>query len=74
MPGQYSHASARLPVPDPDRLVIAGTHDPRVLVVELHGTDVVEVASKREQAAVRLVIPHLDLVIVTCIASRKQKS
>jgi hypothetical protein len=43
-------------------------------VVELHGTDVVEVASKREQAAVRLVVPHLDLVIVTCIASRKQWS
>lgn len=40
-------------------LVIGGRDDPRVLVVELHRADVVQVSQKREQAAPKLVVPHL---------------
>jgi len=65
MPCQHRHAGARLPVPDTDCLVIASTDDPWMLVVELDCADVVKVAMESEEAAVRLVVPHLDLVIVT---------
>jgi len=64
--GQNGDASARLPVPDSNGLVVASADDPGILVVELHGADVVEVAEEREEAAVELVVPHLDFVIVTC--------
>jgi hypothetical protein len=41
------------------------TYDPRVLVVELDGTDVVEVPEEGEQTAPKLVVPNFDLVVVT---------
>jgi len=63
---QNGDASARLPVPDANGLVVAGADNPGILVVELHGADVVEVAQEGEEAAVELVVPHLDFVIVTC--------
>lgn len=41
------------------RLVIGRRDDPRVLVVELHRPDVVEVAQQSEQATPELVVPDL---------------
>jgi hypothetical protein len=67
MPSQHSHTGARLPVPDPDSLVITGTYNPWAFVMELHSTNVVKVPMEREEAAVGLVIPYLNLVIITCI-------
>jgi hypothetical protein len=67
MPSEHSHTGARLPVPDPDSLVITGTYNPWVLMMELHSTNVVKVPMKREEAAMCLVIPYLNLVIITCI-------
>ena len=43
-------------------LVIGGRDNPRVLVVELHGADVVQVAQKSEQTTPQLVVPHLSRV------------
>jgi hypothetical protein len=33
--------------------------------MELHGANIVEVAVEREEAAVGLVVPHLDFVVIT---------
>jgi len=64
--GQNGDARARLPVPDADGLVVAGADNPWVLVVELDGADVIKVSEESEEAPMELVVPHLDLVIVTC--------
>ncbi len=53
-----------MPVPNPNRLVIARGHHPRVLLVETHGSDVVQMAEKREKTTAELVVPNLDFVIV----------
>jgi hypothetical protein len=45
-----------------------------MLVMELDRADVVKVAMEREEAAVRLVVPHLDLVIVTCNSAKRAKA
>jgi hypothetical protein len=45
-----------------------------MLVMELDCADVVKVAMEREEAAVRLVVPHLDLVIITCNAKQRAKA
>ena len=55
---------AVLPIPYPNRLVVAGADDPRELVVEEDGSDVVQVAVECEQASSSLVGPNLDLVVV----------
>lgn len=56
---------AVLPVPYPDCLVVTGTDNPRELMVEEDGTDVVQVAVEGEEAAPSLEGPDLDLVVVT---------
>ena len=33
--------------------------------MELHGSDIVQVTQKREQAPPELVAPHLDLIVIT---------
>ena len=63
--GEGRDALARLPVPDADDLVVGGAEDPGELVVELDGADVIEMAEKGEKTTTQLVVPHLDLVIVT---------
>lgn len=63
---QNGDACARLPVPDADGLVVAGADNPWVLVVELDGADVIKVSEESEEAPVELVVPDLNLVIVTC--------
>lgn len=34
--------------------------------MELHGADVIKVAQESEEAPVRLVVPYLDFVVITC--------
>lgn len=64
MAGQHTDASTRLPVPHANGLIIAGTDDPGILCVELHCSDIVQVAQQREQTASQLVVPDFDLVII----------
>lgn len=59
-----------MPVPYPDGLVVRGGDNPRQLVVEEDGADVVEMAVEGEKAPPRLVGPDLDLVV---IASRYEE-
>lgn len=56
---------AVLPVPYPNRLVVTSTNNPRELVVEEDGANVVQVAVKGKEAAPSLERPDLDLVVVT---------
>lgn len=63
--GENGDTSSRLPVPNANRLIVAGAHDPRVLVMELYGANVIEVSKESEQAPVKLVVPDLDFVIIT---------
>ena len=53
--GEDGDALARLPVPDSDGLIVGGGEDPGMFVVEVDGTDVVEMAVKGEETAPRLV-------------------
>ena len=62
--GEDRDGGPRLPVPDPQRLVVARAQDPGAGPVELDGADVVEVAEEREQAAAELVRPDFDAVVV----------
>jgi hypothetical protein len=60
-----SNAVARLPVPDADRLVVRATEDPWVFMVKVDSANIIEMACQCELAASCLVIPDLDLVVVT---------
>jgi len=44
--------------------VVGAAHDPRQLVVEEDGANVVQVAIQREQTPSSLVGPDLDLVVI----------
>ena len=55
---------AVLPVPYPNRLVVAGADDPGELVVEEDSSDVVQMAVQGEQTSPGLVGPDLDLVVI----------
>ena len=63
---EHGDGVSALPVPDSNRLIIRSRDDPRVLGVELHRANVVQVPQEREQATPKLVAPHLDLVIIPC--------
>ena len=63
--GQHGDACPRLPIPDPDSLIITGADNPRVFMVKLDSSDVVQMPNKGEQASMRFVVPHLDLVVIT---------
>jgi hypothetical protein len=41
-------------------------------MMELHGANVVKMPMKCEEAAVRLVIPDLNLIIITCMVKQYQ--
>lgn len=60
---QDADASPTLPVPYPDGLIVTGRNHPGVLLMELHCTDVVQMAKQREEASSKLVIPHLHVDI-----------
>ena len=53
VPREHCDARAGLPVPDPDRLVVRRAKDPRVLIMELHGPDVVQMAQESEDTSVQ---------------------
>lgn len=59
------NASTTLPVPDSNRLIIRGRQDPRLLVMEVDCSNIVEMAIEGVVASPRLVVPDFDLVIVT---------
>ena len=61
---QDSYAIPRLPVPNPNGLVIRCRDDPGVFVVEKDRSDVVEMAIEGEEAFSSLVIPDFNFVIV----------
>lgn len=63
--GQYTDASAALPVPDPYGLIVRCTEDPGILLMKHCGSDVVQVTQQREDTSSLLVVPDFDLVIVT---------
>lgn len=67
---QDRNARSVLPVPQSDRLIVRGRHDPGVFWVELHRANVVQVAQEGKEAPPCLEIPNLDLVVV---ASRAKK-
>ena len=60
--GNDANAVARLPVPDANGLVIGAAQNPRILVMEKGGANVVQMAEQREEAPALLVVPHFDLV------------
>mmetsp|Transcript_11249 Transcript_11249/g.32344 ORF Transcript_11249/g.32344 Transcript_11249/m.32344 type:complete len:424 (-) Transcript_11249:228-1499(-) len=65
---QDAEACATLEVPQPQGLIIGRTEDPWELGrvgMELDGADVIQVAQQCEEAASELVIPDLDLVVIT---------
>lgn len=62
---QHTDASSALPVPNANRLIVGGRDDPRILVVEHGGADVIQMAQKGEDAALLFVVPYFDFVIVT---------
>jgi hypothetical protein len=64
MPCQNRQASSTLPIPYSNGLIIRRRENPRVLVMELHCSDVIEMALQSEEAAFLLVIPNFDFVVV----------
>ena len=64
MAGEDADALARLPVPNANRLVIAGRKNPRLLVMKLTGANVIEMSRKREQTLAQLVIVKFEFVVV----------
>jgi hypothetical protein len=76
---QDSNTRPRLPIPNPDSLIIRGRDDPGVLSVEEDSSDVVEIcnqhcpdpadskltASQGEKTFPLLVVPYFDLVIIS---------
>lgn len=69
--GEDRDTGPRLPVPNPNSLVVRRGEDPRVGVVEEDGAHVVQVAVEGEQAATRLVVPHFNLVIVAAACEKR---
>ena len=63
--GENGDARTTLPITDANGFVVRGTEDPRMFMVEEDGAYVVEVAVESEETFARLVVPHLDLVVVT---------
>lgn len=64
VPSQYTNASATLPVPDADGLIVRSAEDPGILLMEHSGPDVIQMTQQGEDASSLLVVPNLDLVIV----------
>ncbi len=62
---------AGLPVPYPDGLIITCCNNPGGLMMELYCADVVQVAKKGEEATAQLVVPYLNLIVITCIQQHR---
>lgn len=59
-----NHASS-LPIPDTDGLIITRGADPGKFTVELDSTNVVKMTIESELALLSLIVPDLNLMIVT---------
>ena len=57
--GENADARPRLPVPDPNGLIVGGRENPGVFVVEHRRPDVVQMAQQVEQASLLLIVPDL---------------
>ena len=65
---QHTQTTSFVKIPQPQSLVITRGQNPGKLSsigVEFHRTDVIQVPQKGEEATPKLVIPNLDLVIIT---------
>ena len=63
--GQNANTTSWLPIPNSNGLIVWGRQNPRILTMEFNGSDVVKMASEREQATFLFVIPNFDFVIVS---------
>lgn len=54
-----------LPIPESDSLIVTTTENPRQFNMELHSSNVVQVAGKSKQALFSFVVPYLNFVIIT---------
>ena len=70
MASEHANARPALPIPDAQGLVVRRTHNPWLFPVELDRADVVQVPQQGEQAAAQLVVPNLDLVVVSPTAEQ----
>lgn len=61
--GENANASARLPVPDSDGLIVRCAENPWIFVVKEGSTDVVEMAKQGENAPLLLIVPDLTKLI-----------
>jgi len=66
MSGEDGDTVSRLPVPDTDGLIVGTTKDPWIFVVKVNGANVIQVSCESELTTTRLVVPDLDLVVVSC--------
>lgn len=57
--GQHRNASARLPIPDANGLIVGGAQNPRIFVMEECRSDVIQMTEQCEDAAAFFVIPEL---------------
>ena len=62
---EHCNTTSGLPIPDADRLIIGGTQDPRIFIMKLHRSDVIQMAQQGEDTPPQLVVPDLDLVVIT---------
>lgn len=65
VPSQHGYTSPTLPVPDPNRLIIRRTDNPRRLAMEEYGANVIDMAGQGEKTTTLLVIEDSDLTVVT---------
>lgn len=61
---ENANASARLPVPDTNGLIVRGTQHPRIFVMENSCANVVQVPKQREDASLLLIVPYFNLEVV----------
>jgi hypothetical protein len=54
-----------LPIPYPYRLVVGTRYNPGQLVVEEHGSNIVEMSIQREETPPCLIRPYFDFVIIS---------
>ncbi|TDH67254.1 hypothetical protein CCR75_000066 [Bremia lactucae] len=59
-----SQTRARLPIPDTNGLVVTTAQDPRIFLVELHRTNIVEMAEQRKETASELVVPYFEFIVI----------
>lgn len=57
---QHADAGPTLPVPYPDGLIVTGRDHPRILLMKLHCTDIVQMPQQGEETPSKFVIPHLQ--------------